>query len=76
MPARRARARKKGNSKRKCATNASAKSKQLRRKKQSKECYEADLPSDDRETLAEKLLLGEELAQYAFGATGSFLIGL
>ena len=36
--------------------------------------YEPTLPSDIRNTLAEKLLLGEELAQYAFGATGSHMI--
>ena len=36
--------------------------------------YKPTLPSDVRHTLAEKLLLGEELAQYAFGATGSHMI--
>jgi len=36
--------------------------------------YEPDLPSDARETLVEKLLLGEELAQYSFGAMGSHTI--
>jgi len=37
--------------------------------------YEPDLPSDARHTLAEKLLLGEELAQYSFGSVGSFCAG-
>ena len=36
--------------------------------------YEPTLPSDKRFTLAEKLLLGEELAQYSFGAAGSFQV--
>ena len=35
--------------------------------------YEPTIDSDRRYTLAEKLLLGEELAQYSF-STGSFLI--
>ena len=36
--------------------------------------FEPVLPSDKRFTLAEKLLLGEELAQYSFGAAGSFQV--
>lgn len=38
--------------------------------------YEPDLPSDARYTLAEKLLLGEELAQYSFGSVGSHVVGV
>lgn len=38
--------------------------------------YQPDNPSDARRTLAEKLLLGEELAQFSFGTTGSFQIHL
>ena len=38
--------------------------------------YQPDNPSDERRTLAEKLLLGEELAQFSFGTTGSFQIHL
>lgn len=36
--------------------------------------YEPEIESDVRRNIAEKLLLGEELAQYSFGTTGSFQI--
>lgn len=73
MPARR-RATK--NQKRRTTTNATAKAKQYHKKQKKKAEYEPDLPCDERQSLAEKLLLGEELAQYAFGAAGSYLIHL
>ena len=59
----------------------SAKKRRLRRRKPERNYkrpspkeYKPTLPSDVRHTLAEKLLLGEELAQYSFGATGSHMI--
>ena len=46
----------------------------VRKKRPSPKEYEPTLPSDERNTIAEKLLLGEELAQYAFGTAGSYLV--